>query len=178
MLSDKELVELVRTGDDDAFTQLYHRHKSWVYSLAWRFCRHQDLALDVLQETFIYLLKRIPTLELTVELRGFLYPAVRHISINICKVSRRYQSSEQVLEQMVQPDDTNTNDERTDLAELIKGLTVDQREVILMRFVDDMKLTEIAAALQIDINLAKSRLYRGLKKLKEDDRVKKYFEGQ
>lgn len=175
MLSDKELVELVRTGDDDAFTQLYHRHKGWVFSLAWRFCRSQDLALDVLQETFIYLLKRIPTLELTVELRGFLYPAVRHISINICKVSRRYQSSEQVLEQMVQPDPSRQSTDNADLAEMIKGLTVEQREVILMRFVDDMKLTEIAAALQIDINLAKSRLYRGLEKLREDDKLKKYF---
>ncbi len=56
MDSEKELMELVNEGDPDAFEALYYRYRDWVYRLAWRFTGNQQDTLDVLQETFIYLL--------------------------------------------------------------------------------------------------------------------------
>ena len=59
MKSDRQLIESINAGDVEAFDALYRRHRDWVHRLAWRFTgNHQD-ALDVLQETFVYLLKRV-----------------------------------------------------------------------------------------------------------------------
>ena len=65
MKSDRELIESINAGNPDAFEILYQRHRDWVYRLAWRFTGHHQDALDVLQETFTYLLQKFPGFELT-----------------------------------------------------------------------------------------------------------------
>src|SRR5262245_58920063 len=52
--SDEDLVALVNQGDTKAFEALYRRHRDWVANLAARFTGDHALALDVLQETFLY----------------------------------------------------------------------------------------------------------------------------
>ena len=59
-LSDAELIAEINEGDESAFDVLYHRHKDWVANLAYRWIGDRDLALDVLQETFLYLAKKFP----------------------------------------------------------------------------------------------------------------------
>ncbi len=50
------------------------------------------------------------------------------------------------------------------------------REVVLMRFVDDLSLQEIAAALAIPTGTVKSRLHNALATLRDDPRTRRYFE--
>jgi RNA polymerase sigma-70 factor (ECF subfamily) len=65
---------------------------------------------------------------------------------------------------------------RQRLAEALSNLGDGQREVVLMRFVDDMKLAQIAEALDIPLGTVKSRLHNALKKLRADERTRHYFE--
>jgi RNA polymerase sigma-70 factor, ECF subfamily len=172
--SDRELVDRVNLGDSAAFDELYHRHRDWVYRLAWRFTRdHQD-AQDVLQETFFYLLGKFPGFQLTAALTTFLYPTVKHLSLTL----RRRKSlghSDEAIEAEEIPDPGRTEVSRPELAAVLRSLPVEQQEVILMRFVDDMTLSEIAIALVIPVNTAKSRLYNGLQRLRDDHRTREYF---
>ena len=83
MESDQELIELANRGDSDAFEILYHRYRDWVYRLACRFTGNGQDALDVLQETFAYLLGKFPGFELTAAMTTFLYPVVKHLSFAV-----------------------------------------------------------------------------------------------
>ena len=83
MTSDEELLEQAKKGDAEAFETLYRRHRDWVYRLAWRFTGNEADALDVLQETFAYLLRKLPGLRLTAAMTTFLYPVVKHLSLNL-----------------------------------------------------------------------------------------------
>src|SRR5262245_41258906 len=94
---DPVLVAAINDGDADAFEALYRRHRDWVVHLAYRFLGDRDLALDVTQETFLYLLKKFPGFRLTAQLRTFLYPAVRNLSITARRKSERMQSSDSEL---------------------------------------------------------------------------------
>ena len=51
-----------------------------------------------------------------------------------------------------------------------------QREALLMRFVDDMSLAEIAAALSIPVGTVKSRLHNSLAALRRDPRTRAFFD--
>ncbi|MHC4362868.1 MAG: RNA polymerase sigma factor, partial [Planctomycetota bacterium] len=88
--SDEELIKSANKGDSDAFEALYYRYRDWVYRLAWRFTGDRDQALDVLQETFIYVLKKFPHLRLTASMTTFLYPVIKHVSLGIRARSRRH----------------------------------------------------------------------------------------
>jgi RNA polymerase sigma-70 factor (ECF subfamily) len=175
MESDQELIELANKGYSEAFEALYSRYRDWVYRLAWRFTGNKTDALDVLQETFIYLLSKFPGFELTSSMTTFLYPAVRHISITISSKKGRIKTDEELLDESIAPISQEKELSRSELAAVMAILPDEQSEVLLMRFVDDMSLQEIAAALNIPLGTVKSRLHNSLQTLRDDGRTKDYF---
>jgi RNA polymerase sigma-70 factor (ECF subfamily) len=149
--SDAELVDSLRRGDRAAFEALYDRHQEWVASLAFRFTRHREDALDVLQETFAYLFRKAPTLELRSQLRTFLYPVVKHLALD------RLRRREVPLHPGVNPAAPEAATDET--ASLLAGLSEEQKEVVLLRFVDGLDLESIAETLEIPLGTVKSRLH-------------------
>ena len=175
MESDEELIKLANKGDAEAFETLYYRYRDWVYNLASRFTHSPDQALDVLQETFFYLLKKLPDLKLTARMTTFLYPAVKHLSLTIARQDRHKIDSDEFQNEIPSLPPKDVSDSRSELAAVLAVLPDDQREVILMRFVDDMKITEIAKAMNIPAGTVKSRLHNALQTLRRDRRTKDYF---
>src|SRR5205809_5024107 len=82
--SDDDLLVRAGHGDEDAFAGLYRRHRDWVLRIAWRLTGDREDALDVLQEAFTYIFRKVgdPTFALSTTLRGFLYPTVRHLALD------------------------------------------------------------------------------------------------
>ena len=78
--TDLELIDAINDGDAAAFEALYRRYRDWVVNLGYRFTGDSELALDVMQDTFLYLVKKFPGFRLTSQLKTFLYPAVRNLS--------------------------------------------------------------------------------------------------
>lgn len=173
--SDEALIRAINQGDAAAFEALYYRYRDWVVRLATRFTGRTDDALDVLQETFAYLLRKTPSLRLTARMTTFLYPVVKHLSLAARR--RNCRSLGCGLEADVPaPPPSETEGLRSGLAEVIAALSPDQREVVLMRFVDDMTLAEIAGALRMPIGTVKSKLHRALERLQSDPRTRAYFQ--
>ena len=173
--SDLDLVDAANRGDVRAFEALYYRYRDWVVSLAWRFTANRDDALDVLQETFTYLLRKFPGFRLTACMKTFLYPAVKNLSITAARKRRRILLDNDALLDVPAPAEAQ-GDARAELASVMRSISRDHREVVLMRYVDDMSLDEIAAALGIPLGTVKSRLHNALKTLRDDPRTREYFE--
>lgn len=151
---------------------LYYRHRDYVVRLAMRFTNHPDDALDVLQETFRYLLSKTPHLTLTASLTTFLYPAIKHLSIAARQKRARFAPPPADAPDPVAPAIAGVSD----IAPLLAGLPESQAEVVLLRFVDDLSLDEIAAALGIPLGTVKSRLHNALAALRADPRTREFFE--
>jgi RNA polymerase sigma-70 factor (ECF subfamily) len=173
--SDHELIELANRGDSAAFEALYYRYRDWVYRLAWRFTGNQTDALDVLQETFAYLLGKFPGFELTAAMTTFLYPVVRNTSLAVRRKNRRFASDEEALGTLAAPAPQESDRSRRELATVLAAIPETQREVTLMRFVDGMSLQEIADAMEIPLGTVKSRLHHALRALRDDRRTRDYF---
>ena len=158
--SDQELVRAIRSGKPEAFEALYLRHRDWVLALAYRFCRNREDALDVLQETFAYLVEKLPSLELRARLRTFLYPAVKHLALSRKSSARRLVPLEAAV------DLPAASQEPNDIREHLGSLPEAQREVVLLRFAEGFDLKEIAEALGIPLGTVKSRLHHALEALR------------
>ncbi len=174
--SDEELIDALNGGDVSAFDTLYYRYRDRVARLALRFTggNHAD-AMDVVQETFAYLYRKFPGFRLTSSVTTFLYPAVRNVSLELRRKRRRVTSAEDALIDLPAPH-VDAGDERAELARVIGSLPPAQREVVLLRFVDDLAVNEIAAALDVPAGTVKSRLHHAILALQQDDRVRRYFE--
>ncbi len=170
--SDQDLVAQANAGRAEAFEALYERHRDWVLRLAVRMTGDREQALDVLQETFLYLLKKFPGFELRARIRTFLYPAVRNLSIAARKRAGRFVQESDVLHmQAAAPEES-----APELAEALAVLAEPQREVLLMRYVDGLSVEETAQAAGIPLGTVKSRIHNALKTLREDPRTRRYFE--
>lgn len=169
--SDEALVRLCNEGSAAeaarAFEALYRRHKPYVIRVALRFVPDPDAALDVLQETFSYLLCKFPPsgegLALSVPMTTFLYPVAKHCALTLSRKAHRFPADD-----ARGPDDLagEPPGDDADVAALLHGLSAERREVILLRFVDGMSLEDIAAALKIPLGTVKSRLHLAICQLR------------
>jgi len=168
--SDQQLIEAANAGDASAFETLYARYRDWVVNLAFRFTADRELALDVLQETFLYLAKTFPRFTLTCQLRSFLYPAVKNLSLNARRTAARYEAGDELFKSLEAPDAKNSSNEN--LAAALRALPEAQREVLVLRFIEGLALQEIAEALDVPLGTVKSRIHHALAALRENPRIR------
>jgi RNA polymerase sigma-70 factor (ECF subfamily) len=160
---DAKLVDAARLGDEAAFAALYRRHKDYVAAISRRFGATETEALDVLQETFLYFLQKLPAFELRADLRTFFYPVAKHLTQKRKQQGRRTSSLDaghpDVANRAAGPSEES---QRILLEEAVAGLPEKQREVVVLRFVDGLSLDEISRALRIRLGTVKSRLHNAL----------------
>lgn len=169
--SDRELVEALRDGEPAAFDALYRRHRDWVVRLAHRVTGSATDALDVLQETFLYLLRKAPGLDLRVRMTTLLFPVVRNLSL---QRRRRRGAVGEAVEAPVEDPPLLLQEE---LVEALGNLPEEQRQALLLRFVDGLTLQEVADAQGVPLGTVKSRLHQAVASLREDPLARRYFLG-
>jgi len=174
--TDQELIAAINAGDESAFETLYWRYRDWVVNLAYRFTGDAETALDVMQETFLYFVRKFPGFKLTAQLKTFLYPAVCNLSIAARRRQDRWNSPLLPSELDELPAAASSQQEDDLLRVVLSGLTEEHREILLLRFVDGLSLGEMSVALQIPLGTVKSRLHNALQNLRHDPRTKKLFD--
>lgn len=176
--SDEELIDACNAGDAAAFDELYHRYRDWAVRVAYRFAGDREEALDIMQESFAYLLSKFPGFRLSARLTSFMYVVIKHNALAGRRKQRRRPSaiSGGGVPEGAAPDPAPTDREgAAALARLVDRLPDSHREVLLMRAVDGMSMQEIAAALSIPVGTVKSRLHTALATLRLDPAGAKYF---
>jgi len=170
--SDQELIAAINGGDAAAFDALYYRYCERVMRLSLRFTGNHADALDVLQETFAYLYRKFPGFVLTARMTTFLYPAVRNLSLAARRKRRGTEPLDESMPGFVASDPELA---RSELAAAMANLSAMHREVVLLRFVDDLTIDEIADALDVPAGTVKSRLHHAIAAMREDPRIRRYF---
>jgi RNA polymerase sigma-70 factor (ECF subfamily) len=164
--SDLELVAAANEGEEGALEAIYLRYRAWVVATARRITRDRDDALDVLQDVFLYLFRKFPGFELRAQMKTFLYPAIRNTALEKLRKRRKTVApDDESLERPYEAPTPAVNGEA--LARAVARLTEDEREVVALRFSDELSLAEIAEALGIPVGTVKSRLHKALRRLRE-----------
>ena len=174
--TDEQLVDALNGGDAAAFEALYYRYRDWVARLAQRFCGNEADALDVVQETFLYFHRKFPGFVLSARLTTFLYPVVKHLALAARRKRGRMGTDLGAVELMAAPQAEAREEGLEDLRAVVAAVPEIHREVLLMRYVDEMSLEEIAKGLEIPLGTVKSRIHNALKMLAEDERTKRFFQ--
>ncbi len=165
MTDDARRIEAAQRGDERAFEALYLGHREWVAQVARRFGASDADALDVVQEVFLYLARKLHGLELTADLRTLLYPAAKHLALKRAARARRQAPLEAAPERVSPGAGAEV---RLLVVKLLADLPGKQREVVDLRFLDGMSLEEISRVLKIRLGTVKSRLHHALRRLRAD----------
>jgi RNA polymerase sigma-70 factor (ECF subfamily) len=170
--TDDELVALCRRGEERAFRELYARYRQRIMNFAFRMVRDHDAAADILQETFEYLFRKIPRYRPEGKLPILLYRAARNISLNRLRRSRRAREMPLEEEAIVQEGGESggkleAQEVRERISAAIAELPQIYSEVIILRILKGMPVSEVARIVQCPEGTVKSRLHNGLEMLRK-----------
>ena len=170
-MTDEELVVCYAQGNNAAFDTLLGRYKSSVYSYIYYIVQDKELAEDIFQETFVKVIVTIKQGGYTEN--GKFKAWIMRIAHNLVIDSFRQERSENTISNdEVELDLFNNRDlcEETiedslvrrqvlsDVRKLVKHLPDNQREVLEMRYYQDLSFKEIADLTGVSINTALGRM--------------------
>jgi RNA polymerase sigma-70 factor (ECF subfamily) len=170
-LTDEQLVRAYAEGSKDAFDTLLKRHQDRIFNYILRIVKNDDVANDIFQETFV---KAIQTIRQGRYTENGKFPAwISRIAHNLIidyyrqEKSENHQSADltevDVLNRKELCEDTIEDviicDQiREDVKYLIRELPELQREVLKMRYYQNLSFKEIAEITGVSINTALGRM--------------------
>ncbi len=166
------LVELARKGDVDAFGLLYDHYQGSVYRFLFHRTRSATLAEDLTSETFFRALRSMQGFRWQgKDFGAWLMTIARNLATDHFKAGRT--RLEMTTEDMGQHDDATEGPEAVVLAGLtneilLKALTElpdEQRDCLVMRFLQGMSIAETAAVLGRSDGAIKQLQLRGVRNL-------------
>lgn len=174
------LIRQAAAGDPAAFEQLVLLHQTQVYSLCLRLCGNPDDAYDLSQEAFLRAWRCLDQYQFEAEFSTWLYRLTRNICIDFLRKQKRQKTislqfrEEDGEAELPIPDcaplpeeQAQANEVRRALAAAIQKLPEDQREILVLRVVNDLPYEQIAEILDIKLGTVKSRLARARIQLKK-----------
>lgn len=175
-LSDKELIEGIKSNDRRVITQFMRQYQQFVYSVALRYLSDKFEADDATQEVFIKAIQKIDRFRGDASLKTWLYTVTANHSKNILrkrKIRRMFSLSDH--DSFIQIESKNKNPHQeltnTELGERIKTaldrLPEKQRETFMLRYYDDMPYEEISKVLGTSVGGLKANYYHATKKMAE-----------
>jgi RNA polymerase sigma-70 factor (ECF subfamily) len=153
-----------------SFKSIYAQYFDFVWSSARRLGVGPAAMDDIVQETFMVIHRKIHTLQQPESLRSWIYSIVRRTVSGHYRSQRSFDASEaalayiagvQMRTQLTPLDLAEQNEEAKLLWDLLDEIEPLKREVLVLVEIEGMTAPEVAAALEIPLNTAYSRLRAG-----------------
>jgi len=169
-LSDQELVKNYINGDNSSFEVLLNRHKNRVFAFIMSKIKNKDLSEDIFQDTYVKVVNSLQKGKYNEE--GKFLPWVMRIAHNLVIDHFRKQKKMQMIrsnndfdifdvikDSKINADEKLIKDQIfSDLNSLIDKLPSDQKEVLKMRYYEELSFKKIAEFFDISINTALGRM--------------------
>jgi RNA polymerase sigma-70 factor, ECF subfamily len=168
-----------------SFDEIFARYNSMVFSLAMHILGDREEALDVSQEVFLTIYRKMATFRGDASLKTWIYCITAHRAANqfrwwnrtrrrgtvsleehlvnnpnrelYCNLSSDIQSPEEALA---------LQEEHAEIEHMLQELPLQQRIAVVMRDIEGLSYEEIAESLKVSLGTVKSRIARGREMLK------------
>lgn len=164
-ISDKEIIERVKRGEKEMFSLLIDRYSDKVYSYFLRLIQDKDEAMNLTQETFYKVFRGIKNFDLSKDFFPYLIKIARNEGINFLNKYKRVENVE--YDDTLNYEKKESFDIKIILDEALKKLPKEDREIILLFYMENLSYEEIANVLNISIDNVKVKLHRAKEKLRK-----------
>ncbi len=153
-------------GDRKAFELLYKRWHPKLLRFAYRRTGEQEAALDVMQNAALTMAKDIHRLKEPSAFGAWAYTIVRRRAADQIQKNVRFKQLKTELARQPLPDRNNNAEHAFSVKHTLKSLPEAERKLLILFYIDGMRVAEIAAALGLPMGTVKSRLFAAREKLK------------
>lgn len=182
-LSDHQVIEKVKAGDEAAFGEIISRYKNPITNFLYRFLNDYEEAVDLAQETFVRVYFALDRYHTNYAFSTYIYRIASNLAISELRKRRRrsilsltglFQSDEEGTAEFQPPDsrplpdhDLVESEQSRVIAKAIATLPPKYRIPIILRDVEGRSYEEVAELMQLGLGTTKSRISRGRGLLRE-----------
>jgi len=171
-----EFFQKLQKRNKEAFHILYEAFKIPLYNVVFSMTKDKDRTADIIQDTFIRVIKKIHQLQDFKKLKYWIFRIAVNLTINMLNRDKKFARGEDELAavtnrmavddfHMQQGDDPE--EMRFLVMELVERLPLKQRLTFNLKYVENLKETEIGEILEIPVGTVKSRLNIARNRIKE-----------
>ncbi len=169
-MDEVDTVIKAQKGDDIAFSELIKYHKENLYKVAFAYLKNEEEALDIVSDTIYKVYMDIDKLKNPQFFNTWITRIVINNAINRLKKNKRIV----LVDEYEKIDNLNYNGSDIgtdvpkciDLYNAIDSLNVKSRTIIILKYFQDMTISEISKVLELPEGTVKVYIHRALKKLK------------
>jgi len=167
--ADEALAQRARAGDRQAFARLVRRHQERVFGFLLRMLGARDEAMDLTQDAFLKAWNALPGWKPEARFTTWLFQIARNTALDLLRRRQRIEfvplddetADGETRDAAPLPEERLADRQRIELLErALDALPAEQREILLLRELENMSYAEIAATLDINEGTVKSRLAR------------------
>lgn len=180
MRTEHQLIKLAQAGDIRAFEQLVELNSDRLFGVAYRIVQDRQTAEDVVQEAFLKAYLKLNTFKLESKLSTWLYTITSNVALDMLRkhakqldtielnpeLQSSVVSSQSGSENTLESDAVNRNLVALTHAAL-SHLSADVRAAFTLRHYEQCSIEEITQILGISKSTAKSRIFRGVERLRQ-----------
>lgn len=173
-LSDEELVEKLKQGDEAAFEALYERYATNLLRHLVCLMTNREEAEDMLHESMMLMIKKIhfytPRTELQNSFKSWLYRLSTNRAIDEIRKRKNHTEIDlenPALEDLHQHELYEVKEKEFIISDMLLKLPLIQRMVLSLRVLDDLSYQEISAICGKDINTVKQGLFHARRNMKD-----------
>ncbi|MBM4017360.1 MAG: RNA polymerase sigma factor [Planctomycetes bacterium] len=174
---DAELVERLKKGDAKALDELFRHHREAAYGIAYRLLGSRDDALDVVQESFIHVLRGIQAFRGQSSFRTWLYRIVTHAALDYRRWRALRTADSLDAEAALEPADPAAQraveegaadrDLRAAIDKALANVSEKNRAALVLFAIEGLSYKEVADVLGISIGTVMSRIFNARQRLRE-----------
>jgi RNA polymerase sigma-70 factor (ECF subfamily) len=153
MISDEALMLEFQSGSREAFEEMFARYRAPLYGFFRRRLESRERAEDLMQETFLAVIRATSRYEPRAPVRTYLYG----IAFKLLATERRKQMRDPAAPAAY---GTNASDEILWVRQAMDRLDASEREILMLREYEQLSYSEIAGLLRLPVNTVRSRLFR------------------
>lgn len=160
--SEIQLIEKVLSGDIESFGKLCSAYYSSMAAIGYSVLTDHHLAEDAAQETFAQALKNLKNLKSKEKFAFWLAGICRNVAKDMARKRSRVSNTDDFS---LLPDGHTQNQDRRAVKQALRNLALPERELIVMRYYDNLSYEQISAVLRLSKPAINGRLNRARKKM-------------
>lgn len=174
LLTDEQLITMIREGNREAFGELYDRYYKKVYHKCLSFTRNQEEAFDYAQESLMKAFDHLDTFRGQASFSTWLYTITHHHCLACLKKSSRISTtalSEQFTEgershiAIAHDDTADRSEQETIMYTLINHLPENEKTLLTLKYEQGESIEELQQKMGLNASAVKMRLKRSKEKL-------------
>lgn len=163
----EKAIDKITKGDKQALSVIYDNMARIIFSVAYAITENYQDAEDVLQNTFIEIVKYAHTYSKGSNVKAWILAMSRHLAIDIVRKRKTVLSIDDKIDESLIICE-NTDFSNLEVFDMLKTLDDEQRQIILLRLYSELSYKAISKIMEISVASAQKKYQRALKKLREE----------